>query len=187
MASWLGFGKKPIAIAPLNASKIGNINAKTQNFKNALTAYKAAITNLNTNSNIYAKLNKENENGIKYNKKLLNSIAKAFYQGRKAAEAVSELQPGGPEAPAANEVNAAARAVNEVAAQIVELNKAMSSYTKLNNKNVNAYIASGRNASANNVLNKKRNEGGKYTNFFTKVAARQVAKSALAKAASLNK
>ena len=176
------FGRKS---SPLNLSQISTIDAKTQNFKNALTAYKNAIGNLTANANIYAKLNNViNKNGKKYNEKLLRAIAKAFYQSEKAAVAVNSLKsgaPGAPEGPATQAVTAAANAVNEVAARI-ELNKAMKAYVKLNNNNVNAYIASGRNASKNNLLNKNRTEGGKYGNFFTRVASRKITKAGVNKA-----
>jgi predicted negative regulator of RcsB-dependent stress response len=177
------FGKPSL----LNKSRVNAIDPKTGNFRNALTAYKNAIENLTANANIYAKLNNvNNKNGTKYNEKLLRAIAKAFYQGQKAAAAVNSLKPGASEGPATQAVTEAASALGEVAAQIDSLNAAMSSYKKLNNNNVNAYITSGRNESANNALNKKRTEGGRYGNFFTRVAARKITKSALTKAASLN-
>lgn len=68
------------------------------------------------------------------------------------------------------------------AAKITELNKAMILYNKLNNPNINAYILSGRNASANNLLNRTRKNGErKYGNFFTRVASRKITKAAVNK------
>jgi hypothetical protein len=73
--------------------------------------------------------------------------------------------------------NTAAAVVTAANAKIAELNNAMKAYVKLNNANMNAYIASGRNASANNLLNKNRTGGAKYGNFFTRVASRKITKA----------
>jgi hypothetical protein len=173
------FGGRP---SPLNARQVSAIDAKTQNFKNALTAYKNAIGNLNANANIYAKLNNKNKNGTQYSERLLKAIAQAFSKSENAAAAVKSLELGAPEGPAADEVTAATNAVNDVAARIAELNRAMTAYGKLNNANVNAYITNGRNASANNLLNKNRTGGRKYGNFFTRVVSRKITKAGMNKA-----
>jgi hypothetical protein len=71
----------------------------------------------------------------------------------------------------------AAKVVANANSNISKLNNAMKYYVKLNNANMNAYIASGRNESANNLLNKKRTGGQKYDNFFTRVASRKITKA----------
>jgi hypothetical protein len=80
---------------------------------------------------------------------------------------------------ARREATTAETVVTNANAKIAELNNAMKAYVKLNNANMNAYIASGRNESANKLLNNTRTGGGKYGNFFTRVASRKVTKSGL--------